>query len=185
MKQLWLLLPLTLILYSQNLSAAQAPKGKVIKYGVFKVVEAGRIKNDPSTTTGKIISRPKIELVKQTHRIPLQKDTYFAYQYRLTLPDDKLRVKLKRVVIHPEMTMPNGTRSSGSTRIIKERVSNGEVFALDGYAFNEKYEMVEGDWTFQIWYRDQMLVEQKFTAYWPAQPETGLSSKTISTEKSI
>jgi hypothetical protein len=26
--------------------------------------------------------------------------------------------------------------------------------------------MVPGDWTFQLWYGDKMLLEQKFTTYW-------------------
>jgi hypothetical protein len=46
-------------------------------------------------------------------------------------------------------------------------VKIGQVIAYDSYALNEDYEMVEGDWIFQIWLQDKMLVEQKFTTYWP------------------
>jgi hypothetical protein len=38
---------------------------------------------------------------------------------------------------------------------------------FDGYGFNEDYELVEGDWTFQIWYQDKKLIERKFVSYRP------------------
>jgi hypothetical protein len=34
---------------------------------------------------------------------------------------------------------------------------------------SEKYELVEGEWVFQLWYGDEILAEQKFTAYWPTE----------------
>jgi len=43
------------------------------------------------------------------------------------------------------------------------------VTALDAYALSEDYELVEGDWTFQLWYQGQLLIEQKFTTYWPEE----------------
>ncbi|MGD8841930.1 MAG: DUF3859 domain-containing protein [Gammaproteobacteria bacterium] len=48
-------------------------------------------------------------------------------------------------------------------------VERHEVFGFDAYAFDEDYQMVEGEWIFQIWYGDKMPVEQRFTAY---RPET-------------
>jgi uncharacterized protein VirK/YbjX len=41
------------------------------------------------------------------------------------------------------------------------------VNSYDAYGFHEDYEMVEGDWTFQIWHKDNKLVEQTFTTYRP------------------
>jgi hypothetical protein len=83
------------------------------------------------------------------------------------------------VLKHPEFKLPDGTTSTGSDFMINNKLERGEVFAYDAYALNEDYEMVEGEWTFQIWYQDKMLVEQKFTTYWPEDdehPETNDSS---------
>jgi hypothetical protein len=57
--------------------------------------------------------------------------------------------------------------SNGSDFTINKKLESWEVFAYDAYAFNEDYEMVEGEWTFQIWYGDEMLIEQTFETYWP------------------
>ena len=149
-------------------TAEPLPRGRVLQYGIYKLVRGGKLVETPVTTTGKAISRPTIEQVEQTDRIPVKKDVYFSYQYRLSnFPASKPVVKLKRILIHPAITLPDGTIKTGSEYMIKGRVKRGEVFAFDGYAFNEHYEMVEGDWVFQIWYEDKKLIEQTFTSYMP------------------
>jgi len=146
---------------------AQA-EGKVIKAGLFKVVRSGGIVNSPNTSTGKTISKPVIELVEQTNRIPIEKDAHMSFQYRIwNIPDDKYLVKLRRVLTHPPMTLPDGTVSTGSDYMINGKVRVGQVIAYTGYGLNEDYEMIEGDWTFQIWYEGKKMVEQTFTSYWP------------------
>ncbi len=145
------------------------PGGKVIEYGIYRLVKAGRLEENSTTSTGTIITKPVLEHIKRTNRIPIEKNTYFAYQYRISRLPDQTRTRpvleLKRVVKHPAMILPDGSRSNGSERIIRAKVNAGQVIALDGYAFNEDYEMVAGDWIFQIWYKEHLLVEQKFTSY--------------------
>lgn len=144
------------------------PSGRILQYGIYELVRNGRIVDSDVTTTGKAISKPTIQHVEQTSRIPAKKDVYFSYQYRLSnISTGRPIVNLKRVLKHPEITLPDGTKKTGSEYMIKGKVKRGEVFAFDGYAFNETYEMVEGEWVFQIWYKDKKLVEQKFTSYKP------------------
>jgi hypothetical protein len=68
------------------------------------------------------------------------------------------------------MTLPDGSKSTGWDRSFKGKVETQQVIGFDGYAFNEDYELVEGDWIFQIWYNDQKLVERKFYTV-PPKPE--------------
>ena len=63
-------------------------------------------------------------------------------------------VKLRRVLKHPEFNFPDGKVSNGSDFTINKKLERGEVFAYDAYAFNEDYEMVEGEWSFETWYKD-------------------------------
>ena len=156
------------------------PRGWVFEHGIYNPLRKGRPRDEITANTGKVINRPVLELAEQTDRIPLVKGTYFAYRYRLlNLPKYvvmKPVVELRKVLVHPEMTLPDGSTATGSDRVIKGRTSAGQVTGFDGYAFNEDYELVEGEWTFQIWYEDQMLVEQTFTMYWPeegAEADTG------------
>ena len=105
--------------------------------------------------------------MEDTQRIPLRTGVYFGYQYWLRLPPDEGKPVLKRVLIHPEMTLPDGSRVSRSERKFRRKATHGIVTAIDAYALSEDYELVEGDWVFQLWHQDEMLVEAKFTSYWP------------------
>lgn len=159
-------LPAQAITENSNIESKQAVTGRVLQYGIYELVRGGRLVDSRVTTTGKAISKPTIQQLEQTDRIPLKRDVYFSYQYRLSnIPGNQSIVNLKRVLTHPQITLPDGSIKTGSEYMIKGRVKRGEVFAFDGYAFNESYEMVEGEWIFQIWYKDKMLVEKKFTSY--------------------
>jgi hypothetical protein len=147
----------------------KSPGGKILQYGIYTLLRGGEIIASKKSTTGKAVAKPVITRDRITDRIPLIKDKYMAYQYRLSnMPDQRL-VKLRRVLKHPPMTLPDGTVTSGSDYTIKQKVERNEVFAFDAYALNEDYEMVEGEWIFQIWYRQNKMVEQRFTTYQPEQ----------------
>ena len=125
------------------------PRGRVFEHGIYNALRKGRPRDELTANTGKVINKPVLELREQTDRIPLVKDTYFAYRYRLLdLPKYvvmKPVVELRKVLIHPEMTLPDGSTATGSDRVFKGRTSVGQVIGFDGYAFNEDYELVEGD----------------------------------------
>ncbi|MBE9568763.1 MAG: DUF3859 domain-containing protein [Proteobacteria bacterium] len=150
---------------------AQEVTGRVLQYGLYTLVSGGEVVDDPKTSTGKGVSKPVITRDRTVERIPLVRDKYMAYQYRLSNIPEKSRVKLRRVLRHPEFRLPDGTTSTGSDFSITKRLNRGKVFAYDAYALNEDYEMVEGEWTFQIWYEDKKLVEQKFITYHPNEEE--------------
>jgi len=149
-------------------------KANVFQFGIYKATKKGQITTSSATNTGKIVRKPTLEHVSMTDRIPLVKDTYFGYQFRLwNLPPEamvKPVLPLRKVLIHPEMILPDGSKSTGWDRSFKGRVETQQVIGFDGYAFNEDYELVEGDWIFQVWYQDQKLVERKFVTVQP-QPE--------------
>lgn len=145
----------------------KVPWGKVTRYGQFRERAKGFIRKDLKASTGKSIRRPTLEFSKDTQRIPLRTGVYFGYRYWLKLPPDQSRPEFRRVLIHPEMTLPDGSRVSQSERKFRKKATQGIVTAIDAYALSEDYELVEGDWVFQLWYQSEMLVEAKFTTYWP------------------
>jgi len=156
---------------SQRSGEQETIKGRVLQYGLYTLVKGGEVVDDPKTSTGKGVSKPVITRDRTVERIPLVRDKYMAYQYRLSNLPEKSRVKLRRVLKHPAFTLPDGTISTGSDFTITKKLVRGEVFSYDAYALNEDYEMVEGEWLFQIWYKDKKLVEQKFTTYTPGEEE--------------
>ena len=142
------------------------PEGRVLRYGIFSSVRGGKVIESDKTSTGKALSNIVMTFIRQTEQIPIKKDRLLAYQYRLSNIPVKRYVELRRVLKHPPFKLPDGTVTTGSDYTIRKRVERSEVFAYDVYGLNETYEMVEGDWVFQIWYQDKKLVEQKFTTYW-------------------
>ena len=147
-------------------------KGHVGRPGLYRLVRSGGVIADPNTSTGKAVAKPVVELVKKTERIPLIKGVQMYLQYRIwPFPPQPAHVDLRRVLLHPEMKLPDGSVSTGSDYMIKGGVSSGQVIAYTGYGLDEDYELVEGDWVFQIWYQDKKMIEQKFTTYRPDKEE--------------
>ena len=161
--------------------AARATSGNIFEYGIYNPQRKGRVLGSLTTNTGKVVSKSVLELSETTDRIPLIKDTYFAYRFRIIgIPKEQAKkpaLEFRKVLTHPVMTLPDGSTSTGWDRTAKGRTSIGQIIAFDGYAFNEDYELVEGEWTFQIWYGDKMMVEQKFTTYHPEAE--GAETKTV------
>lgn len=141
--------------------------GKIIDYGIYEVVRAGGLVDRPETTTGLAHARATVRLRETTRRIPLRKGQYFAFYSRMEPFGDRRAVELRKVVRHPEMVLPDGSRKQGYEMIERKRVRSGTVFTLTGYVFDEEYEMVEGEWRFQYWHGDRLLVEQTFETYRP------------------
>ena len=142
--------------------------GKSTRYGLFKQRIRGRMVKDPDASTGTVIRGSTLEFIgNNTERVPLRKGVRFGYRYWLKVPPDQKRPNLKRVLIHPEMTLPDGSTVNRSERTINKRATHGIVTAIDAYALSEDYELVEGEWIFQLWYNEHKLVEQKFIAYTP------------------
>jgi hypothetical protein len=147
-------------------------KVHVARPGLYRLVRSGGVIDDPKSGTGKAVAKPVVERVMTTERIPLIKGGQMYFQYRIwPLPAQPAWVDLRRVLKHPEMTLPDGTVSTGSDYTIKGRVNANQVIAYTGYGLDEDYELVEGDWTFEFWYQDRKVIEQKFTTYWPDDEE--------------
>lgn len=154
-------------------SQTESPKSQVFQFGIYEATKKGRITDSSETNTGKVVRKPVLEHVSMTDRIPLVKDTHFGFQYRLwDLPAEvtiKRVMQLRSVLIHPEMTLADGSISTGWDRSVKGIVKTRQVLGFDGYAFHEDYELVEGDWIFQVWYQDKKLLERKFVTVQPQQ----------------
>ncbi len=150
----------------------KALKGKVSAHGLYRLVRSGGLVDAPNTGTGKAVVKPVIEQVRSTDRIPMLKGAQMYLQYRIwPLPSQPAYVDLRRVLKHPEIRLPDGSVSTGSDYMIKGKISSNQVIAYTGYGLDEDYELVEGEWTFEIWYEEKKVIEQKFTTYRPDAEE--------------
>lgn len=149
-----------------------AIKSRVVEAGIYRLVRSGGLIDDPSTSTGKSVSKPVVELIQTSQRIPLIKSAQMYFQYRIwPVPNQPAYADIRRVLKHPPMTLPNGKVVTGSEFTIKNRVSVNQLIGYTGYGLDEDYEMVAGDWVFEIWYQNRKVVEQTFTTYIPDKTE--------------
>lgn len=139
--------------------------GRVIDYGIYEIIREGGLQRASGTSTGKSHRRSTLKLRETTERIPLRKGGFFGFYTRIEPFPGRSYVDLRKVVKHPRMVLPDGTVKTGYELTERKKVSQGVLFSLTGYVFDEDYELVEGDWVFQYWYEDRLLVEQKFTSY--------------------
>ena len=146
--------------------------GKIIQHGLYKLLRSGGVVDDPNTNTGKVTAKPVLQQVNSSERIPLIRGAQMYLQYRIKpFPDRPAWVDLRQVLKHPEMTLPDGSVSTGSDIPFKSKVNSNQSIGFIGYCVDEDYELVEGDWVFEVWYQDKKMVEQTFTTYWPDEEE--------------
>ncbi|MEQ5871711.1 DUF3859 domain-containing protein [Sagittula sp. NFXS13] len=144
---------LTLALLASPLSAqALALTG----YGVICDIEKGRTRPAPDTVSG------VLNVVNQHHPIDVHTATVpaemgLSFGIRADLPDGAEGGTFSIIVTHPPMGPQGQTVESWTTTL-----SPGDP-ALNLFTFELPYELVQGDWRFQIARADDIVLEQHFT----------------------
>ena len=149
----------------QDADVEQAISGHVTRYGLYEVLRTGPLVDNPETSTGKAHSASTIQHIKKTDQIPIKKGIYFGFQSRIEPLPGRAFIKLKKVVTHPPMVLPDGSTKTGYQLDEIKKVSSGVAFTTSGYSLDEDYELVAGEWVFQFWFEGNLLVEQKFQTY--------------------
>ncbi len=156
-------LPLILGLSENNLYTTS---GQITEYGIFAYSkDGGKSWTNPISSSPTIHEGVDSFLVMETSSIPIIKDIYFAFSYRIVgFPDGD--VELDWIVIHPEMEKSDGTLSTGYSYKRYITVENGVAEGTSGYMLNQPYEQVEGEWEFSYSYKGKVLVSKIFNTYY-------------------
>ena len=155
--------------------------GEVVEYGYYQALEEIKRKENSSTPTGYVRKGGDVELIAKTAEIPILPNQLFGFKFRIMGFDKELyAATLDLVVTHPEMTRPNGSKTTGYTYPVRVDVVDGVIENQSGYKFDKDYEMVDGEWLFQYWYKGKMIVEQKFQLYRPKSDQTTMSPENAS-----
>ena len=143
-------------------------EAKIINYGTYRVLGKEEIVRTPETTSGLTrISAGTILLTSQTNRIPAQIGVRFGMWYEVgnLSGKDVTEVEFLKIAKHPPITKPDGTISRGFTFVEKQMVKSGRVIGWTGYGLDHDYELVVGDWEFEMQYQGKTLCKQKFTVF--------------------
>jgi len=147
---------------------AGEPKGRILKYGIFKQTEKEEIIRTPETPSGVTrIPAGYMSIVTVTNRIPARIGIKFGIRYEVT----NLNVKdgdffeITKVTTHPPMKKPDGKTWGSFSFAEKAPVKNGRVEAQTGYGFDHDYELVTGVWRIEMKLDGKTLLRQEFTVF--------------------
>jgi hypothetical protein len=143
-------------------------KIEILDYGIYTASGGSSVDADDSPSGNVLVGR-KVKLVKQTEEIPAVLHTKFGF--RFIMPEHLKKEQLRIVYLFPDIKNP----STGQTlNRFDADVSYGGKDGKDEpvgvlYDFSEKWELVPGEWTFQVFHGNQMLLQKKFTVLRPHQ----------------
>ncbi|HUC86002.1 MAG TPA: DUF3859 domain-containing protein, partial [Candidatus Acidoferrales bacterium] len=72
-------------------------------------------------------------------------------------------IEFTKIVKHPRMTKPDGTTADGYRSVEKQVVQGGKIAGWTGYGFDHDFELVAGDWEFEMQFEGKTICDQKFT----------------------
>jgi hypothetical protein len=110
--------------------------------------------NSETTATGQYNIIENTTFTEKTETIPAKLKTSFGIKYIVNGEPQNQEVKLLVRLIHPPI--------KGKTKSEAEVKAKIGVERFDVYSFDEEYELVPGEWIFQIFYKKQLLVEKSF-----------------------
>jgi len=132
---------------------------EIVDFGIYKSRDEFSLM-DYNSPSGTILAGGTIKLVEQTEKIPAKIGLKFGF--RFSLSEELQKRQLKTVYHFPEIKNPETGKATARFESGGLAYMDGDVtFAL--YAFTDPWELVPGEWTFQVFDGDRMLVEKKFT----------------------
>jgi hypothetical protein len=157
---------------------------QITEYGIY-TTEGAASNNAPGTATGRVDEVSNIKLVQSTTTVPARPGVEFGFRYKINgqaLPppppadDTILGIKLARkpppppvpginlkYVTHipkPGMRNPETGNVTLTNIFYQEHKAGEELYRL--YRLTEKWEVVPGVWTLEIWDGERKLLSQDF-----------------------
>ena len=137
--------------------AAAQPRVEVTSYGTYQG-RTVRTVPMPKSISGQMNMIDELKHLQKTREIFGRLGEQFGFEYRIHGIPAGETVLIRTT--HPPLTNPR----TGDTMTTGEREQEVTPGALryTGYGFDETYEIGEGEWSFQIVYRDRVIHEEKF-----------------------
>ena len=133
----------------------------IVDTGIY-TVETGEETPDPNAPTGTIAAVTTVTNIEATMAIPAKVGLEFGLRYVIVGEPAGAEVPLDFVITYPA---PGLVDPAEPTPLLKSRYSRdkkiGETVYL-GYGFENDWEIVPGEWTFEIWYEGRKLASQTF-----------------------
>ncbi len=133
-------------------------------YGIYEAQVTGQV-NAPQDISRQRNIVSNVRLIRQTRKLAAYPGRSFGFRFKITDPS----LLGKRLILRtrfPKMTNPEtGASSTGQTR--EFLVSTLNSVQYDGYRFDYRWEMAEGEWSFEIIHDGKVLTKQSFKVIVP------------------
>ena len=134
---------------------------EVTEFGIYTCQKVATIPT-AEASAGIMTTARDFKLIEATDRIAIAKGTLFGITVSYESAEYKsIEITLK--ILHPEMDDPY-LKKAVTVSTLKWPIRSG-VPAHFGYMPKEAFEMVRGNWTFEIWYRNELSCSKTFTLF--------------------
>jgi hypothetical protein len=160
------LLPLAALLlatpFAANAGEVRVERIDVLDAGIYTVV-TGAETADPNAPGGTIAAPVTATLVDATTGVPGRVGLEFGLRYVIVGEPAEAEVPLDFVIIYPPpgLTDPAAAEPLRESRYARQK-QIGETLYL-GYGFENDWEIVPGEWSFEIWHEGRRLASRSFT----------------------
>ncbi|MEQ8698295.1 MAG: DUF3859 domain-containing protein, partial [Bauldia litoralis] len=144
--------------------ARAEPTIDITGYGHFETERTGKRVKRPKTASGEVTPVRRRRLVKKTTTIFGQLDRSFGIELDLKgFPPGPVRLTIR--TLHPPLTNPKTGRTLSASEYEWDVTGRNSVYF--GFTFDYRWELAEGSWVQQIWYKGRLLAQKKFKVVVP------------------
>lgn len=134
---------------------------EVVAYGLFEATRDHRFTSRFRPNAPAADSVSNIRFVEFTHDIPPTLGAQFGFQYIINSMPKGGRMKVEQVIRFPGngLQQPGGRLYKESREKLTAKIGEPNFY---GYGFDEAWEIVPGQWVFEVWHKDARLVRKAF-----------------------
>jgi hypothetical protein len=159
MRLLTILCFLALAISSSRAQTAQVQRIDVTEYGIYTLSAVDNGQTAAGITTRAVSN---IRLAVSTRTVPMQKGVKFGFRYTVIGTPKGVKVPLRMVLLLPS---PGFLKPGAPSPILRDEYVHEEIVGnstFHDYSLDDPWELIPGNWTFEIWYGNQKLVSQTF-----------------------
>ena len=136
----------------------------VVRFGIYsaQVQEVEAVAQSPGGKR-RVVMEPTF--LEETFRVPAMLGTRFGFRYVINGSPDGTAIPIVIKKNYPGLKDPRHEKPLYHHAYAKTH-EIGQVYGT-GYGFDHEWELVEGTWTFQLFYENKMLGEVSFEVYNP------------------
>lgn len=160
-----LLVPFVTIERAAAATDIQIRAAEIVGYGIFEASSSTRQKGFTRDSPAADGVRG-VHFVDFTNDIPPELGTGFGFQYVINSVPRGAVMNVTNIIRFPGegLQAPGGRTYTVSREDRQVRIGERDFY---GYAFDEEWEIIPGDWVFEVWHDDARIIRKTFTVLQP------------------